>query len=74
MLDVHEQQVLVLLLMVQAQLGEVGDAGRDLTGEPLGHRLVHGLAVVADLGRTGAGEQAPVGGGGAACRPPRSTS
>ena len=41
----------------------VGDVRRSVTGEQPGHRLVDVAAVVADLGRAGAGEQAAIGAG-----------
>ena len=51
-LDVHEQQLLVLLLMVEAELDEPGHLRR-LIGAPGDQKLVHGVVdrapVVADV-------------------------
>ncbi len=54
---VGEQQFLVLLLVVQPQLDEVGHVFFPL-GEQPGHRLVHVAAIGADLLRAGPGDQA----------------
>ena len=64
MLDVHEQQLLVLLLVVQAELDQAPTSAATVTvDQELGHRLVDVAAVGADLRHAGSGDQAPVGPG-----------
>ncbi len=65
MLDVHQQQFLVLLFVVQPeghQSSEVGTVGDDGVDEA-DHGVVDAGPVVADLAAVGAGDQAPVGAG-----------
>ena len=50
MLDVHQDQLLVLFLMVEAQLDEFGGLVRKLAAQQRAHRVVDVGAVVADFG------------------------
>src|SRR4029453_16130785 len=49
-LDVHEQQLLVLLLVVQAQLDQPAQGRLELGGQEAGHRVVDGIPGVGDRG------------------------
>ncbi len=54
-LDVHEQELLMLLLVVEAQLDQVGHRPLGAPVEEPEHRLVDRGAVVGDRGRRRAG-------------------
>ena len=53
MLDVHEQELLVLLLVVQAELDEARDVGSQGACQQAIHRLVHVSAVFGHLADAG---------------------
>ncbi len=48
-LDVHQEQLLVLLLVVEPELDERGCLGRDAVPEGIDHRAVDVLTVRGDL-------------------------
>ena len=52
-LDVHEQELLVLLLMVQPEIDEVRDFRGQRTVEQPGHRLVDVASVLGHFGHAG---------------------
>ena len=59
-LDVHQQQLLVLLLVVEAQLDQVrAVAGSSAVAEQRGHGPVDVAAVVGHLGHARAGDDSP---------------
>ena len=62
-LDVHDEQLLVLLLVVQAELEQLGGPRRDRSIEQLAHRDVDVLAVPGDLGAARPRDQAALGAG-----------
>ena len=62
-LDVHQQELLVLLLVLDAQLHQGQDGRPGVPVQQLGHRRVDVAPVVGDLHDAGTGDQAPVGPG-----------
>src|SRR5580698_10053806 len=61
MLDVHEQELLVLLLMVQAELEQVGRGAGERTVEDLAHHLVDMVPVLGYLGDARTRHETPFG-------------
>ena len=62
-LDVHEEQLLVLLLVVHAELDQGGDGGERVgvrIGDQAGERVVDGSPVVGDLVAGGSGDEPAV--------------
>ena len=62
-LYVHEQEFLVLLLMVEPEGDEFGHAGLELAVQKLFHGLVDEFAVAGDFGDAGAGDMPALGAG-----------
>ena len=60
-LDVHEQELLVLLLMVEPEGDQLGDAGDSRSRQQSVHGLVHELAVAGDLVDARTGEETALG-------------
>jgi len=76
-LDVHQDQLLVLLLMVEAKLDQrrrLGPDDRVGDGEELRHRGVDMSAIAADLGGTGDARPDRAAAVGGARPPPRNRS
>src|SRR6185437_16158146 len=59
-LDVHQQQLLMLLFVVQPEDHQVGGVGVDGTAEEVGHGGVDVGPVAGDVVDAGSGHQAPL--------------
>ena len=64
----------MLLLVVQSEGDELGEARLVRPGEQRGHRGIDVLSVLSDLFDTWPGQEAAFGTGVPSARPPRSTS
>src|ERR1700721_2919650 len=66
MLDVHQQKLLVLLLVVETELQQARDGGLGISGDELQHRFIDTCPVTPDFGCTRA-RQDPSRGPGMSC-------
>ena len=73
-LDVHQQQLLVLLLVMQSELDQTEDLGGKRPTEQIFDGVVDGVAIGGHLAHPRPAQQPALGLGDGGARPPRSTS